>query len=428
MAGWREDFFTDLLRAGQARGITKFDRASLWKLVENTFEDEDAFKGDRKTLKKHYRRATKMTELGRKKLLNALEKQWPGYTPPTTRKNAPRRKKHPGANGTPPTPPVPPPTPPPPVSSPLSILPPLPPPPSPSNGPNSTWRGEYCSAMAGGCGKKTTECACYGTATSIMHGKHVAGPAPTAPPTLPPPPPPNAVVVPPPPPPGSPAVPPPTPPPSPGCKHLNLKTEEGILLCIDCGELLKEAPEKINPECVACSGRGLNSKGNQCSPCMANGFPCTGTRCAVCAEWQFKTPSGEMCINGHGAAPSKTPPLEVPAPPAPPAKTYGPPTPPPPPDYRPSCSKRTMRVCFSITLKSASCDGDVVVATLNSYLVKETGFGASVTDSVWLGSNVVDLLVEYTVHITEAYKVLLRHELVADAAAKPAADLGAVLA
>lgn len=87
-----------------------------------------------------------------------------------------------------------------------------------------------------------------------------------------------------------------------------------------------------------------------------------------------------------------------------------------------------MRVCFSITLKSASCDGDVVVATLNSYLVKETGFGASVTDSVWLGPNVVDLLVEYTVHITEAYKVLLRHELVADAVAKPAADLGAVLA
>jgi len=31
----------------------------------------------------------------------------------------------------------------------------------------------------------------------------------------------------------------------------------------------------------------------------------TGTHCSVCGESQFKTPSGIVCSNGHGGAPSK---------------------------------------------------------------------------------------------------------------------------
>ncbi len=208
--------------------------------------------------------------------------------------------------------------------------------------------------------------------------------------------------------------------------------QDATLVCIDCGEVRKEKPKKINPECIACSGSGLNSNGKQCSPCLANGFPCTGTQCEVCDEWQFRTSSGDVCINGHGfeegESVTSAPTLEAPAPPSPPAKTYGPPTPPTPPDYQSPNRKQAMRVCFNLTLKGPNDNRDVVVATLNSYLVEETGFGASVKNSVWLGPNSVDLLVEYTVHITEAYKVLLRHDLVADAEAKPAADIGTVLA
>lgn len=88
-----------------------------------------------------------------------------------------------------------------------------------------------------------------------------------------------------------------------------------------------------------------------------------------------------------------------------------------------------MQVCFRVTLTpqvklEEPRDKDVVVAALNSYLVEQTEFGATVSKSVWVGDRVVDLLVEYTVHITVAFQTITAYDFVAKAEAKPPAELG----
>jgi hypothetical protein len=66
----------------------------------------------------------------------------------------------------------------------------------------------------------------------------------------------------------------------------------------------------------------------------------------------------------------------------------------------------------------------VVTETLHRYVVSETQFGANVRDAAHLHGSWWDLLVDYSVHLTRVYEVLLSHEWVVDGLAKPAAQFG----
>lgn len=372
-APWRKEFFDDVIARGGAAGIEEFDKEAIVEFITK-MKDTPANKkkGWPAAVKKHYNRTLKMTERGRNGLLKELEKIWPGKPKPKKRKNFPSapRRKHP-----------------------TSDLPPPPPPPVPKKGELAD-----CAACSGTRrNSKGGLCICvsgqrrhdYGTReqmalelgraglekkpAALLHGmversRQIAeGSLQEAGEELPPPQP-TATPQPPPPPPPPPNAPklPPPPPPPPSAPRLTVEEYE----CERCGEAI--------------------TFGSMCGPCS-----------------RVK------------ASPPVPP--EAPANPSPAPKTYGSPPPPPPP---PS-SQAVSTICFSVAL-NAEVEESVVQDTLNRYLVEQTEFGARVVSAHALGQNDYDLLIEYTVHVTDPFKAILQHAWVNDAELKPAADLGKV--
>ncbi len=418
---WREEFFADVIQRATDLGQKKWNRNKIWAFIESRSESA------RPPHRKHYKRAVGMSEMGKKKLMTALEKQWPGHRAKKKRVNQPEKKKHPAD------------------------------PPEPPKA-----ESIFCSAIKGGCGKPVKECIChlddvnckacadskrnsksnlcicasgknrfeYGTRAAmikelkacgvtensdgkidsqpkavlqgmvekqrqIAEGTYEEEGEANSPDTQSPPP----------------------PPPPPGCAHENTVSslgpdDERVTICTACGEQWREKQEEVVESAPPDSPSApLPPPPPPGAPMIAPPPPPPNAM-AVSLQETFEEMVEEK-------------PLVVPVPPPPPAKTYSPPQPPPPPDYQPHNNKPTHRVCFSAQLDK-SREETVVVEELNRYLVGETGFGARVTDGARLGNGGIDLKVEYTVHITEAYEVLLDHPWVVDLAAKPAADFGEI--
>ena len=215
-------------------------------------------------------------------------------------------------------------------------------------------------------------------------------------------------------------------------------------------------PSMIDPDCTACSGTGVSTKGNQCAPCSKNGV-------RVKARPNRDLPGdATMIMDGKHVAgpaptvppppPSKRPPPPPPSkgkkrppPPPPPSRKRPPPPPPkkrvggkakkkPPPDTPPTSSKAGatpprlrapvfFAVCIQVRLDS-SYDESVVVEELNRYVEQRTGFGAKVEEAKRLGEEVFDLRVHYAVHMTEVFDAIEAHEWVKAAQARPVQDLG----
>jgi len=72
-------------------------------------------------------------------------------------------------------------------------------------------------------------------------------------------------------------------------------------------------------------------------------------------------------------------------------------------------------------------DPMVVTEQLNSYVVSETHFEATVKEVKQLEAGWWDVLVDYRIHLTKVYEAVLQHEMVQDGFVKPAADFGQVV-
>ena len=160
-------------------------------------------------------------------------------------------------------------------------------------------------------------------------------------------------------------------------------------------------------------------------------FPEDAPGCAH--DGEMKKNGKEFICTDCGEAWTETPiqrsEIEAPAPPEIPATEYMRPPPPAPSTYNKHKDKPMMRVCFSARLAD-SADESLVVTELNRYLVEQTGFAATVVGGERLGrrdGRWFDLVVNYSMHITEVYAKVLEHEWVLDAEAKPAADVGVVM-
>lgn len=240
-------------------------------------------------------------------------------------------------------------------------------------------------------------------------------------------------------------------------------------------------PPSTGPICIACGDTGKNSKGGVCIPCKkpVRAGPAVGPAIAPIPPSPPASsglelpppppppPSGLAPLPDLPIPPSQTSELLPPPPPPPPiqgvvqevrehtllvevrkpAVLLPPSSPPLPPTLEqplPPTSvgqtygegstvtktfdkPRSLRCCIAVRLKELphrNIGKEVVIETFRSYVVKETQFGASVTDATPLHDCWWDLLVEYSIHIAGVYEVLLEHEWVEDGVAKPAADFG----
>jgi hypothetical protein len=464
-AAWRGEFFKDLIERAGTQEITEWDPDKIWVFIEEQAEAKISA-----SVRKHYRRAVKMTSRGRKTLTDALEKEWPGALSRKKRTNAkPKKnptkpdaiktKEHKGA-----------------PDAPVRV---------------------YCSAFKMGCGRPIEHCLCkvkhpaelvvscdacsdtrrnsngglcvcvsgkkrnwYGTKKQLVYELHadcIQGSAAglvvdqpkaclegmvekrrqvaegfesdlfiegtsevsikinNAPKKMPPPPPPNAKkIAPPPPPPGAKKIPPPPPPPSTAKKITTTLPPPSPPPPPPPPQTLGESMQQTWDETFPDDTPGPCEHGEAVTK-MGDGVSLLV--CVGCGQLLDEKPLPPLL-------PSK---LAALLPPRPPAKIYTPPV--TSTGYTPPMNgKPIRRVCFSVHLHD-SADDAVVVDRLNSYLVEQTGFGASVVGGEKLGrrdGRWFDLVVNYSIHITEAYAKLLEHEWVLDAEAKPAADVGVV--
>lgn len=333
----RADQFAYIIERAAKQGLRAYSADEVATLISTIAEEEkrgNGFEGPN-----GFGRIVNYTQKGRTRFYNALEKAWPGYQPPQKRVNAKPQIEEP-------------PPPPPPIDTPIRED-------------RPTWRGIYCSALIGGCGRPIRECQCYaqGETPSCIAcggtGKNSKGgpcfPCVRAGRILteqdddepPPPPPPPTTDEEPPPPPPSPAQvfddePPPPPPPPPSAEGAKLSEAD-----------LSTAPENPPP------------------PPPSAGRPVK-----------------------QGKAPSFSP-----------------------------ASEFRMAVSLKLNTEPDPQNG-VVTQEFHHYLVEETNFGASVDDSCQLDGKWYDLLLTYSIHWAPVFEALRKHRWVEDAYTKPAADFG----